>query len=101
MAQTFFHKRIIFDAVLFALIFMCPYWLTAFIAFLGLIFIPFYIEFIVALFCVESLYRGSAPLFVGVMTTTSPWSSLLLWGMSIFVFVEVLRTLIREHTRAS
>ncbi len=99
MSQIFFHKRIIFDVILFVLLFVSPYWLTGAFAFLGLITIPFYVEFIMVFFCIESLYRGSIPLFANIVTTTPAWSSTLFWATLVFVSAEFLRTLIRKHTR--
>jgi len=76
-------KRIAADIILFLSILFLPWWLTTAIALLFLFFFHFFIEFVIAGFIVDMLFRaGDIPMFG-------------LSAVAIFIIISFLKTKLR------
>ena len=81
--------RIICDITLFVGLFVFPFWLFATVAVVGLVLVPFYVEFLVAFTMLELLYGAGAKsqhaIYIAVIVVAS------------FIFTQALRTFIRKR----
>ena len=87
--KKFFSFRVFIGSVLFIGVFFFPYWISAVIALIGLIVIPYYWEAIVVLGLVELLYKG------GVSVELFTVVPLLI--LAFFVMVQISREYFREY----
>ena len=81
--------RTTFDLALFVGLFIFPFWLFASIAFIGLVFVPYFFEFLIAFASLELLYRGA--------TVTHYSIYLALSAIALFILMQALRIFIRER----
>lgn len=83
--------RPIYNLVLFVAVFVAPFWISLCLLTVGLFVIPYYVESIIALFCLELLYHG----------TTQTHETLFLFAPVIvaplFFVVQSLRRIVHEH----
>ena len=83
--------RIVLGVALLASLFFWSFWVTLFLAMLGLIFIPNYGEFLVVTVALELLYRGGSETYPFIL------AYLPVVAIIVYVIVETLRSSVREH----
>ncbi len=81
--------RTVIDLALFVGLFIFPFWLFASMAILGLVIVPYFFEFLVALASLELLYRGAVVTHYAIY--------LALGAVAFFIIMQALRIFIRER----
>lgn len=89
--RTHLFLRIVLGLALFVSLFLSHFWVTLSLAFLGLVLIPSYWEFIAVAISVEILYRGGEAFYPFFLTY------LPLVAVAVFLIVELLRSYVREQ----
>ena len=84
-----FKLRIILGISLAISVFVVPFWASAALALLGLIFIPYYWECLIFLLCVDVLYRG------GVSDEIRIWYPFT--AVLLFALIQVIRGYLRQR----
>jgi len=83
--------RISFDILLVLLLLVAPFFITATLAFVGLIFFPRYAEFVALALFAELTYRGGDMHVLGMLVP------LTIVALLLFLFAEFLKAFIRTR----
>lgn len=83
--------RIFFDILLFLAFFVAPFFVTAILAFIGLIFFSRYAEFLVVALFADLMYRGGNVHFLGMLLP------FMLSALITFFIIEFSKAFIRAR----
>lgn len=84
-------SRAFLNVLVFVSIFVMPFWFSLGVILFGLFVIPYYVESLIALFCLELLYQGT------MLSHETLFRFFPIVIVTFFFVVQGFRQLVREH----